>query len=140
MTIKQEKAIANVLENNGNVSRAMIDAGYSPATAKNPSMLTTSKTWEKLMKKHLPDKHLGKRHREFLDAPRIVRTFKKGDLETEITETDPSAVKALDMAYKLKRRYSEAGEGNTFNTVMFMVPPEILNKHGIPSNTENRSQ
>lgn len=42
-SIKQRKAMRNVMENNGNVSKAMRDAGYTNASAKNPKMLTTSK-------------------------------------------------------------------------------------------------
>lgn len=103
-----EKTAQIVLEGNGktSVSKAMREAGYPKATAKNPQQLTRSKKWEKLMEKFLPDNHLATKHREFLDAPRIVRTFKKGDLETEIEETDSNAVRALDMAYKIKGNYS----------------------------------
>lgn len=54
-SIKQQKAIQNAVENGGNVSRAMIDAGYSPATAKNPSKLTHSKAWADVMEAYLPD-------------------------------------------------------------------------------------
>jgi len=49
MTIKQDNAITNVVENGGNVSKAMIKAGYTPATAKNPSKLTQSKAYKKRM-------------------------------------------------------------------------------------------
>lgn len=56
MTIKQETAITKVIENHGNVSKAMLEAGYSPASAKNPSNLTRSKAYikamEALKKKH----------------------------------------------------------------------------------------
>lgn len=41
-TLKQKAAALKMVENGGNASRAMIDAGYSPATAKNPSKLTES--------------------------------------------------------------------------------------------------
>lgn len=48
-TIKQEKAIGKLVENGGNVSKAMKEAGYSEATAKNPSKLTKSKGFEELL-------------------------------------------------------------------------------------------
>jgi hypothetical protein len=48
-TIKQQKAVANLLENGGNVSKAMKDAGYSAAMAKNPQKLTESPTIIHLM-------------------------------------------------------------------------------------------
>lgn len=41
-TTKQRKALDKIVENRGNVSRAMIDVGYNLATAKNPKNLTES--------------------------------------------------------------------------------------------------
>jgi len=105
-TEKQKKAIEKVVENNGSVSRAMREAGYSPKTAKNPKMLTESKAWEELMEKHLPDKLLAKKHKELLTIPKKVRRFVKGELESEYEELDSQAIsKGLDMAYKLKAKY-----------------------------------
>lgn len=48
-TEKQKRAADNLVENGGNVSKAMRDAGYSPATAENPSKLTESKGFMELM-------------------------------------------------------------------------------------------
>lgn len=42
-TDKCKKAVKNIVENGGIVSRAMEDAGYSPNTAKTPQKLTESK-------------------------------------------------------------------------------------------------
>lgn len=47
-TFKQKKAVKNLVENGGNVSKAMIDANYSPATAKTPQKLTESKGFKQL--------------------------------------------------------------------------------------------
>ena len=44
-SVKQKKAITNYIENHGNASKAMRDAGYTEATAKNPSNLTKSKAF-----------------------------------------------------------------------------------------------
>ncbi len=46
--MKQKKALEIMVENGGNASRAMIDAGYSINTAKNPSKLTSSVGFIKL--------------------------------------------------------------------------------------------
>lgn len=114
-TEKQEKAAKLLVENGRSVSRAMRAAGYSKKTATAPAKLTKSKAWPLLLEKYLPDSHLGEKHREFLDSGRVTRVFKKGDLEVETTETDPSAVKALDLAYKLKGRYKDTTPpGNTY--------------------------
>ncbi len=41
-TNKQERALEKMVENGGIVSQAMIEAGYSPNTAKTPQKLTES--------------------------------------------------------------------------------------------------
>jgi hypothetical protein len=51
-TIKQKRAVQNMVEKGGNVSKAMRDTGYSPATAENPSKLAGLKligfsVWER---------------------------------------------------------------------------------------------
>ena len=80
------------------------------------------------MQKYLPDKHLQEKHREFLDAPRLIRSYKKGDMVQETIETDPSAVRALDMAYKLKGRYSSE-EVN--KTLIINISGESATRYGI---------
>lgn len=54
-TDKQKEALDNLVKNGGNVSRAMIDAGYSPNTAKTPKKLTDSKAYQELLDAYLPD-------------------------------------------------------------------------------------
>ena len=39
MTTKQQRVVKEILENDGNVSKAMLKAGYAPSTAKNPHLL-----------------------------------------------------------------------------------------------------
>lgn len=128
-TMKQIQAVRNIAANGGNLGKAMIEAGYKESVARNPSNLTKSKSWPILLEKHLPDKHLGKKHRTFLDADRIIRTYKKGDLVSETTETDPSAVKALDMAYKLKGRYSSDDVGS--KTLIINISGESASRYGV---------
>jgi len=45
-TIKQKKVISKIIENRGNVSRAMRESGYTEASAKNPKNLTESKGYK----------------------------------------------------------------------------------------------
>lgn len=48
-TVKQKKALEHLVENGGNVSKAMRDAGYTEATAKTPSKLLDSRGFIELM-------------------------------------------------------------------------------------------
>lgn len=94
-TLKQKKAFKETLENGGVVSRAMLEAGYSEAMAKNPQKLTESDGWQELMDTYLPDSLLAKKHKELLNK----RTLGSIDVQ---------AVKSgLDMAYRLKGKYAE---------------------------------
>lgn len=48
-------------------------AGYTDATAKNPSNLTKSMEWQEAMDQFLPDLDLLTKHNELLDAKKIER-------------------------------------------------------------------
>lgn len=104
---------------------------YSKRFAEHPDRLKKSKGWEELMEQYLPDKLLGKKHRELLEVPKKVRTFIKGDLSTEYEELDSNAVKAgLDMAYKLKGKYAPekhdvTSKGEKVMAINYIKPDEI---------------
>ncbi len=51
-TIKQERAVAIMAENGGIVSKAMLEAGYSPETAVTPHKLTQSVGYREIMRKN----------------------------------------------------------------------------------------
>lgn len=73
-TIKQAKAAKLAVENGGNISQAMRDAGYSEATVNNPSNLTATKTWQQLMEEYLPDDMILKALSEDIQAKPGNRT------------------------------------------------------------------
>jgi hypothetical protein len=88
-TMKQMKAVQLAVENGGNISKAMRDAGYSPATAKNPDKLTKSVAWQELVEAYLPDEMILGALAEDIEA-------KKGNRTAELT-----------LATKLKGRMVE---------------------------------
>ncbi len=117
-TVKQKLAVKKITENHGNVSRGMLEAGYSKNTAKKPSNLTNSKGWEELMEKHLPDSLLAKVHKEGLKATKhqgvggMAMGFEKGKMKdfghTEIEVADYAVRhKYLESAYKIKGKLVE---------------------------------
>lgn len=64
---------------------AMLAAGYTEASAKNPQRVRQSKTWEELMDEKLPDDYLLEQHGEL------------------IKHADPNIkYKGIDLAYKIK--------------------------------------
>lgn len=71
-TERQEKAAQLFIENGGkSVSAAMREAGYTDASATNPSKLTKSNAWDDLMEKYLPDKKLVDVHKKILNAHKL---------------------------------------------------------------------
>lgn len=131
-TIKQRKAFNKVMKSDGiSVSKAMVDVGYSPATANRPAVLTRSKGWEELMEKHLPDKLLSKKHREGLEAtikkPYLVDRDDKGrPIYEYISEEDFSTRhKYLDSAYKLKGRYKDEEGSKNWNVIIDKMRVEL---------------
>ena len=107
-TQKQKRALTKVVENGGNVSRAMLEVGYSPATAKTPQKLTESKGWLELVEQHLPDSLVAEKHNWLL----------KQDNYKAVTN-------GVDMAYKLKGRYAAEKreiESKTLNVEVTITP------------------
>lgn len=133
-TFRQKRAIDILVEKGGSVGSAMIEAGYSPRTAKTPQKLTESDAWkESIGGEYLSMDSLSRAHQELLDSKRFEYfVFPKTMSDEEITEKvndigvevvnisegekgkyafykiiDPNARKsALDMAYKLKGSYA----------------------------------
>lgn len=87
-TIKQAKAIKNLVENRGSVSKAMREAGYKDKTAKNPKNLTTSKAFKEVLLD--------------IDDEAIVKEIRS----IALAKDDKRAkLQAIDMLLKLKDRY-----------------------------------
>lgn len=110
-TFRQKIAIQKVIENGGNVSKAMREAGYSPQSAVNPSKLTESKTWEELMEQHFPDSKLSKVIDEGLEATRVISAVNTGKeangATTDFVDVPDHAVrhKFTETALKLKKKF-----------------------------------
>lgn len=130
-TTRQKKAADKLVENGGNVSKAMKDAGYSEATAKTPQKLTNSKGWEELMEEYLPDDKLAEVHKSLLGAHQLdhmvfplsqtdddirellestgckVRKIQHSETQTHCWFWSPNTKAqkdAVELAYKLKGR------------------------------------
>lgn len=89
-TYKQKLVASKLVENGGNLGKAMIAAGYSPATAKTPQKLTESKGWQELMKIYLPDEMVLACHNKLIKS-----------------ENEMVRLGALNLAYKVKGKFSE---------------------------------
>ncbi|HSX47233.1 MAG TPA: hypothetical protein VLF63_00520, partial [Patescibacteria group bacterium] len=86
MTFKQRKALNYSVENGGNISKAMRDAGYSSKTAKNPKKLTESKAWQQSLDEYLTD------------------DFLLSSLHDDIANNPGNRKLELELAFKLKNK------------------------------------
>lgn len=109
MTYKQKLVAQKMVENGGNIGKAMIAAGYSPATAKTPQKLTNSNGWKELMEELAPDKNNLNKLRQLIDAEDVVVVKRAKGRTTTIRKMNYNAVaKGLDMVFKLKGQYAAA--------------------------------
>lgn len=93
-----------VVENHGNISKSMIQAGYDPTTAQNPSNLTNSKGWNQLLEEYLPDHTLVQVHKEGLKATRIHTSHTEPD---KVIPDYAVRHKYLETGYKVKNKIVE---------------------------------
>lgn len=92
-TLKQRLAFNKMIENGGNISAAMREAGYSAAMAHNPQKLINSKAWQELSNEQLSDEFLLKQVRALIDS-----------------DDNVAILKGLDIAIRLKGWYSRKPE------------------------------
>lgn len=91
-TERQKRALDKIVENGGNVSKAMREAGYSPETAKTPSKLTNSAGFKELCEVYLPDDMLLRALTEDIEN-------KEGNRKAE-----------LELAFKIKGKMTDKHE------------------------------
>lgn len=109
MTIKQKRVALDILENPGKpVSQAMLDAGYSPAHAKNPDDLTKSKGWQQLMNEYLPDEKLLQVAQDGLEAMKPIGASILVDKNGKVIKAeDEGAIEVVD--HFVRHKYLETG-------------------------------
>lgn len=83
-TAKQRLALSKMVENGGNASQAMIDAGYSKNTAKTPSKLTNSKAIKSEMASLLKA-HGVTKEQYILNLGMAMNAMKQNNFTGEIT-------------------------------------------------------
>lgn len=139
-SIRQKKVISAVVENGGNVSKAMREAGYSEAYSKNPQKIVQTKTWEELLDEYLPDDLLTKVALEGLFAKRIQTSPTEGDREVEDYAVRQRYLEtSLKMKGKIidKKDLTTKGEKITTFTVATKEAKESLEQLYAGSNSPN---
>jgi hypothetical protein len=137
-TIRQRKAFKEVVRGS-TIKDAMIKAKYSLTTANRTNKLTRTKGWQELLDKNLSDEKITAIHNKLLNKREsfIVSDGAKEGSHVEFTEQPHSdAAKAIDMAYKLKKKYESEAINN--NIVIVNVSSEGASKYALnPSPVQN---
>ncbi len=102
MTQKQLLAAEKMLENGGNITKAMLDVGYSPASANNPQNLIKSKGFQQLKEQYkdklvalgLNGEKLATKMTEWIDATKVSTSLTEPD---RIVPDYQTQLKAADM-------------------------------------------
>lgn len=88
----------------------------------------------KSIAEQIPDSLLVKKHLELLNVPIKKRLYIKGDLQSETEELDSQAVsKGLEMAYKLKKLFTDDNGGKVGN-IIINLPVSVIKAHNLPIN------
>lgn len=106
-SLRAKKAAKILVESGGkSVSKAMVEAGYSPATAKNPEKLTSTKNWAQLLEQFIPKEKVAQAHADLFEAEDVV-FIPRGNKIIEKRRPDNAARKsAVDMGHKLHGNYA----------------------------------
>jgi len=133
------------------VSKIMAEVGYSPASAKNPSILTRAKGTQDVFEKMFPDSDLASYHKRLMDsavlredyyndevsdstikqlfkslpAVKLLKIIRKKKVDSDVYHklvyyTCPNGTdlkNALDMMYKIKKKYDDDKQMNLNLTV-----------------------
>ena len=126
MTTLQARAMDIVMKTHAKAGKAMVQAGYSEASARTPKVLTESNAWKSVMQDYLPDEKLFKTHSEALGA------VKQNEYTGEVSPDHAIRLKAVDMAYKLKGRGNDSVTNNqqiniSFDSQGYIPPNNLLN-------------
>ena len=110
---KIKQVFDKVIENGGTMRQAMLEEGYAENSANNPIKLTNTKSWQKLLDKHLPDNKLTEKHNQLLNS-----------------EKEEIAIKALDLGYKIKNKfyryfYNHLLMDHVYRTLLLLLFPYI---------------
>lgn len=120
-TIKQKKALDNLVGNGGNVTQAMLAANYSPATANTPQKLTESVGFKKL-----------------LEERGLTETFLLDALVEDIEKKPQNRLGEMRLASEILN--INKGEESKGNTMVVVLPGAVQIKNGLSRSTEHSGE
>lgn len=99
-------AVAMVAKGSKSLAQEMKKVGYSENTARAPSKITRSQSWQALMDQYLPQDLIARKHSELLEAEDVV-FIPRGKKILEKRRPDHMARRAgIEMAHKLRGNFA----------------------------------
>jgi hypothetical protein len=114
---KKQRKLLEVLPEANSVGEAMVKAGYSKASAKNPKLVLGTQNWQDLLEQYLPDNLLATVHLEGLQATKLHTSHTEPDKEVPDYATRH---KYLDTAYKVKNKIVDESKGPSVKMVFIL--------------------
>src|SRR3990167_6799305 len=139
---RHREVLKKISENMGlSVNRAAKEVGYSESYA-DSALLQATDSWQELMKEHIPDELLAKRHKELLNKREVIKEYshEQGEYVQRVTDQpETNAVKAgLDMGYILKGKYAPEKHFNVNIPVPLLGGDSIKHENLNYENSSNR--
>lgn len=119
-TIKQKKAVENLVGNGGNVTKAMRDAEYSENTLNTPQKLTKSKGFE-----------------EILEEQGLTDEFLTNALVEDIKGKPKNRKPELELGFKIKGRMVE--KHNAIGELKVIISEESAKRYGVQASQDTES-
>lgn len=113
-TEKQKLAVKKIVENHGNISKSMREAGYTDATAKNPINLTSSNGFK-----------------ELCDKVGLTDDFILQALTDDISAKPANRVQELSLASKIKGMQIDRVDHTSAGKPIVQLVNSIAEKYGI---------
>lgn len=113
-TVKQRLAAEKLVGNGGNVTQAMIAAGYSPETANTPSKLTKAKGFQ-----------------ELCDDLGLTENLLIESLVSDIKAKKKNRKAELELGFKVRGKLSDNAVSN--KTLVVVVTGQSATRYGVPN-------
>lgn len=113
-TPKQRKLL-KTLQTSSTLGEAMIAAGYSENSAKNPAIIMGTPSWQALIEKYLPDDILLKVQLEGLAATKVITSGSEPNVEVPDYAVRH---KYLETGLKVKKHLDNDDKGDTTNIMI----------------------
>lgn len=128
-----EQAFSEVVKGS-TISGAMRKVGYAETTAARTNKITRTQKWQSLVAKHLGDAKIARLHDKILNKREsfVVSDGAQSGAHVEIGEQPHSdALRALDLAYKLKGKYPRDDESGGNKTLVVIVAGQSADRFDV---------